>query len=85
MVNSNVNLNPARAPRNGVERVVNCDPATLYEAAGQQSMGDPAIRPAWVGAKVCGRAVTMECTPSDNLMLHIAVADAGQPGLGGKC
>jgi 4-hydroxy-4-methyl-2-oxoglutarate aldolase len=40
---------------------------------------DPAIRPAWPGAKVCGRAITVECPPGDNLMLHIAVANA-QPG-----
>ncbi len=26
--------------------------------------------------KVCGRAATVECPPSDNLMLHIAVANA---------
>jgi 4-hydroxy-4-methyl-2-oxoglutarate aldolase len=52
------------------------DPATLYEAAGQSGMVDPAIRPAWQGAKVCGRAFTVECPPGDNLMLHLAVAEA---------
>ena len=59
-----------------VERFVQFDPATLYEAAGQRGMVDPAIRPAWHGAKVCGRAATVQCPPSDNLMLHIAVANA---------
>ena len=58
------------------DRFAQFDPATLYEAAGQRGMVDPAIRPAWHGAKVCGRAATVQCPPSDNLMLHIAVANA---------
>ncbi|MPZ19772.1 MAG: 4-carboxy-4-hydroxy-2-oxoadipate aldolase/oxaloacetate decarboxylase [Luteitalea sp.] len=62
------------------ERLFEFDPATLYEAAGKRGMVDPAIRPAWHGAKVRGRATTVECPPCDNLMLHIAVASA-QPGM----
>jgi 4-hydroxy-4-methyl-2-oxoglutarate aldolase len=62
-----------------IARCAAFDPATLYEAAGQSGMLDPAIRPAWHGAKVCGRAFTIECPPGDNLMLHLAVAEA-QPG-----
>lgn len=57
-----------------LERVSQFDEATLYEAAGQRGMIDPAIRPAWPGAKVCGIAVTVQCPPGDNLMLHRAVA-----------
>ena len=52
------------------------DPATVYEAAGRTGMVDPAIRPAWPGAQVCGVALTVECPPGDNLMLHHAVATA---------
>lgn len=63
-----------------VSRLSEFDPATLYEAAGQHGMVDPAIRPAWRGAKVCGRAATVSCPPGDNLMLHVAVAHA-QPGV----
>jgi 4-hydroxy-4-methyl-2-oxoglutarate aldolase len=63
-----------------VERFAGFDPATLYEAAGRQGMVDPAIRPAWPGAKVCGPALTVECPPCDNLMLHVAVAQA-EPGV----
>ena len=55
------------------------DAATLYEAAGQQGMVDPAIRPMWVGARICGVAVTVSCPQRDNLMLHHAVALA-EPG-----
>lgn len=62
-----------------IDRFADFDPATLYEAAGRTGMVDPSIRPAWHGAKVCGRAITVECPPCDNLMLHIAVANA-KPG-----
>jgi 4-hydroxy-4-methyl-2-oxoglutarate aldolase len=55
------------------------DPATLYEAAGHRGMVDPAIRPAWSGARICGIASTVSCPPADNLMMHHAVA-AASPG-----
>jgi 4-hydroxy-4-methyl-2-oxoglutarate aldolase len=67
-------------PEDAVQRFAEFDPATVYEAAGQKGMVDPAIRPAWAGARVCGRAATVECPPADNLMLHIAVANA-PPGV----
>ena len=63
-----------------LDRFTAFDAATLYEAAGQKGMIDPAIRPAWPGARVCGLAATVECPPGDNLMLHIAVANA-RPGV----
>jgi 4-hydroxy-4-methyl-2-oxoglutarate aldolase len=62
--------------RDPLERFADFDPATLYEAAGRTGMIDPSIRPAWPGAKICGPAMTVECPPCDNLMLHIAVANA---------
>lgn len=62
------------------ERFADFDPATLYEASGRRGMVDPAIRPAWRGARVCGPAVTVGCPPGDNLMLHVAVAQA-RPGV----
>jgi 4-hydroxy-4-methyl-2-oxoglutarate aldolase len=65
---------------NGSARFALFDSATLYEAAGQKGMVDPTIQPAWSGARVCGFAVTVECPPGDNLMLHVAVADA-PPGV----
>jgi 4-hydroxy-4-methyl-2-oxoglutarate aldolase len=63
-----------------IERLHCFDAATLYEAAGQKGMIDPAIRAAWPGARLCGVALTVECPPSDNLMLHHAVAMA-TPGV----
>ena len=62
-----------------LDRFREFDPATLYEAAGRRGMVDPAIRPSWAGAKVCGAAATVDCPPGDNLMLHLAVA-AAKPG-----
>jgi 4-hydroxy-4-methyl-2-oxoglutarate aldolase len=63
-------------PPNLAERFSGFDPATLFEAAGREGMIDPALRPAWRGAKICGVAATVECPPGDNLMLHMAVAEA---------
>jgi 4-hydroxy-4-methyl-2-oxoglutarate aldolase len=62
-----------------LQRFLEFDPATLYEAAGRRGMVDPAIRPAWPGAKLCGAALTVEAPPGDNLTLHQAVA-ASSPG-----
>jgi 4-hydroxy-4-methyl-2-oxoglutarate aldolase len=62
-----------------IRQLAEFDAATLYEAAGQRGMVDPAIKPMWLGAKVCGPAVTVSCPPRDNLMLHHAVAVAA-PG-----
>ncbi len=53
--------------------------ATAYEAAGQRGMMDPAIRPIYPTAKICGPALTVSCHVGDNLMIHKAVAIA-QPG-----
>ena len=74
-------MNPTIAgSRHSIERFSDFDPATLYEAAGRTGMVDPAIRPAWSGARVCGPALTVDCPAGDNLMLHVAVANA-QPGV----
>lgn len=79
MSNSRFQADRAHGEAN-VERFAEFDPATVFEAAGQKGMVDPAIRPGWPGARLCGRAVTVECPPADNLMLHIAVASA-PPGV----
>jgi len=57
-----------------IRQLAEFDAATLYEAAGQRGMVDPSIKPVWLGAKVCGPAVTVSCPARDNLMLHHAVA-----------
>jgi len=78
---SSSRLQPSIVKREeSLERFLQFDPATLYESAGQTGMVDPAIRPAWPGARVCGRTLTVACPPADNLMLHLAVASA-PPGV----
>lgn len=62
--------------RGAMDRFLKFDVATLYEAAGQQGMVDPGIKPAWPGARVCGPALTVQLPAGDNLMLHHAVATA---------
>lgn len=54
-------------------------PATLHEAMGKKgAMGYP-IKPLFPGMRLCGPALTVSCGPTDNLMIHIAVALA-KPG-----
>ncbi|CAM5216096.1 4-hydroxy-4-methyl-2-oxoglutarate aldolase OS=Castellaniella defragrans OX=75697 GN=HNR28_001887 PE=4 SV=1 [Castellaniella defragrans] len=50
--------------------------STLYEASKLNCSVDPAIRPAWDGARVVGTAYPVVCAPGDNLALHLAVEQA---------
>ncbi|WP_175751657.1 RraA family protein [Burkholderia ambifaria] len=48
--------------------------STLFEAFGlSTSAVDPAIRTVWPGASVAGPAFPLECSPGDNLSIHIAM------------
>lgn len=48
--------------------------STLFEASGiATSATDLAIRPVWPGASVAGPAYPLECSPGDNLAIHIAM------------
>lgn len=48
--------------------------STLFEASKiATSAVDPAIRPVWPGASVAGPAYPLECSPGDNLAIHIAL------------
>jgi 4-hydroxy-4-methyl-2-oxoglutarate aldolase len=48
--------------------------STLHEAFGlSTSSVDPAIRTVWPGASVAGPAYPLECSPGDNLAIHIAM------------
>jgi 4-hydroxy-4-methyl-2-oxoglutarate aldolase len=53
--------------------------ALLHEALGKRGAFQHDVRPAWAGAKILGRALTVKSMPGDNLMLHVAVSIA-QPG-----
>ncbi|RQR38213.1 dimethylmenaquinone methyltransferase [Burkholderia sp. Bp9143] len=48
--------------------------STLFEASGlATSAVDPAIRTVWPGASVAGPAYPLECSPGDNLAIHVAM------------
>lgn len=48
--------------------------STLFEASGlSTSAVDTAIRTVWPGASVAGPAYPLECSPGDNLSIHIAM------------
>lgn len=51
--------------------------STLFEASGlDTSSTDIDIRPVWTGASVAGPAYPLECSPGDNLSIHIAMEKA---------
>lgn len=50
--------------------------STLYEASGLSCAVDREIRPVWKGAFIAGPAYPVQCSPGDNLGLHLAVAQA---------
>ncbi len=47
--------------------------STLYEAGGGTGALDPAIRPVWHGAVLCGPAYPVMCAVGDNLAVHRAL------------
>ena len=61
------------------EELLRLGSATVYEAAGAEGALDPAVVPVWPGARVCGPALPVRCSPGDNLAIHLAreAAEAG--------
>ena len=51
-------------------------PATIHEAQDRSGALDPAIQPVKPGLTLCGPAVTVQCTPGDNMMLIAAIGTA---------
>lgn len=68
----------------GIESVIAklepvAEAALLHEALGKRGALQHDVKPAFLGAKVLGRALTIKGSPGDNLMLHQAISIA-QPG-----
>lgn len=55
------------------ERALACGASTVYEAGGGVGALDPAIRPVWRGAMLCGPAFPVMCAAGDNLAVHRAL------------
>ncbi len=53
--------------------------ATVHEASGKKGYVSNAIKPITPGIKICGPALTVQCPPGDNLMLHKAL-EIARPG-----
>lgn len=68
---------PAAALLTKVEPVA--EAALLHEALGKRGAMNHDVRPAFAGARILGRALTIKSAPGDNLMLHLALSVA-QPG-----
>ena len=50
--------------------------STLYEASGLGCSVDPLIRAVWPGAAIAAPAYPLQCSPGDNLAIHIAMERA---------
>jgi 4-hydroxy-4-methyl-2-oxoglutarate aldolase len=74
-------VDPPRADPDVVRELGELGVATVHEAAGKSGLLGTALRPAWVGARAAGTAVTVLCGPGDNLMVHAAIEQARQGDL----
>jgi 4-hydroxy-4-methyl-2-oxoglutarate aldolase len=67
-----VRRNIVRADRAAVEKLARFGVATIHEAMGRVGLMQTYMRPIYVGAHLCGTAVTVLLQPGDNWMLHVA-------------
>jgi 4-hydroxy-4-methyl-2-oxoglutarate aldolase len=68
-----------RADRDAVAALSSFGVATVHEAMGRVGLMKPVMKPIYVGAHLCGTAVTVLLQPGDNWMMHVA-AEQLQPG-----
>jgi 4-hydroxy-4-methyl-2-oxoglutarate aldolase len=70
---------PPRAAADQVDALGGFGAATVHEAMGRTGYLGPGIRPAHLGSRIAGTAVTVLSWPGDNLMIHVAVEQC-RPG-----
>jgi 4-hydroxy-4-methyl-2-oxoglutarate aldolase len=61
-----------------IEQIAAFPTATLHEAMGKYGALPSGIKPISAEMRVCGTAVTVQTMPRDNMMLHRAIAAAGE-------
>lgn len=70
-------MSPVSYGPSQLERALTLGTSTLFEAAAIPSASvDPLIRPVWAGATVAGPAFPLQCSPGDNLAIHLAMERA---------
>jgi len=69
----------ARPDADAIAALARFSAATVHEAIGRKGAFPSGLKPIAPGMRVCGPALTVECPPGDNLMLHAAV-DGARPG-----
>jgi len=63
--------------RNDVsDRALALGTSTLFEASGLACSVDPLIRAVWPGAAIAAPAYPVQCSPGDNLAIHLAMERA---------
>lgn len=70
---------PHTASQDQLRQLREMGAATVYEAQGAQGALDSGIKPIDPTVRLAGPALTVDCRPADNLMLHYAVQKA-RPG-----
>ncbi|WP_407727517.1 RraA family protein (plasmid) [Rhodococcoides fascians] len=66
----------SRPTADQLKRLRELGAATIYEAQGQRGSVSSVIRPIDPSMVLAGPALTVDCGPADNLMLHAALAHA---------
>lgn len=69
-------MSPLHPHTDTAARALALGTSTLYEASGLSCAVDPAIRPVWPGAAIAAPAYPVQCSPGDNLALHLAMERA---------
>lgn len=77
MAGHRIVTNVPRAERGVVDALAQYGSATVHEAMGRIGYAGHRIRPIQQGAAISGSAVTASVAPGDNLMVHVAIEQAG--------